>query len=385
MHRPLALALIASAVAALALPATAAAQTERAIVAPRDSADSSSTRARSTRRGARFYASRPYGSEAQFNPLSLVVNGGLDQLRTTSADRRVFRRAYAPGAGGVWHSITHPTEVVRRYGVRRWIRNELLPLSGKGSGGGQWVPNYQLHLLGGGMTSVRMTEWYEQHGAPHPALLSAATVYTWHLVTEVVENGGRKQYDADATTDLLIFDLASVLVWRSERVQRFFGETLEMTNWPGQPSLVGPGETIQNVHQTAMLRAPLPGTRSWRAMTTFGGSFLLGVSRRTSGEQWLSLAAGWDPADNPVIDPETGRKTVELLPNVGLFFDRESSLLASLSVRWGRPEIATVNVHPGVLRVAGVSPGLWLQALDGGGLRFGLASRLGLGAGWETR
>jgi hypothetical protein len=332
-----------------------------------------------SRRGRRFYAGRAYGSESQFNPLSLVVNGGFDQLRTVGAEKRLTRRPYAAPASNVWYSITRPDRVVRQYGVRRWLRNEVFPLTGKGSGGGQWVPNYQLHLLGGGMTSARMTEWYEQHGAPHPALLSTGTVFAWHFLTETVENGGRKRLDADAMTDLLIFDVGSVLAFRSERVQRFFGETLEMTNWSGQPSIAAPNGTIENVHQTTLLRAPLPRTRDWRAMTTFGGAFLLGVSRRRGERDWLSVAGGWDPADNPVIDPVTGRKTVTLLPNAALFWDRESSLMAALSIRWRRPEVATLNLYPGVVRLPGWSPGLWVQLLDRGGARVGLVSPVGLG------
>ena len=40
--------------------------------------------------GQRFYTNKPYGSESQFNPLSLTINGGFDQLRVASANRQVF-------------------------------------------------------------------------------------------------------------------------------------------------------------------------------------------------------------------------------------------------------------------------------------------------------
>ena len=336
---------------------------------------------RTSRRGRRFYTGKRYGSEAQFNPLSLVVTGGFDQLRTRGADKHIFRRSYGIAATSVWQSITHPDRVVRRYGLGNWVRDELLPLSGKGGGGGQWAPNYQLHLLGGGMTTVRLEEWYLQHGASHPLLLAATTAYAWHALTEMVENGDRRGDNADAMTDLLVFDAASILLWRSERVQHLFGDVLEMTNWSGQPSIGLREATIENVHQTTMLRAPLPFTPDWRAMTTFGGSFLLGVSRRARTDHWISVAGGWDPAENPVVDEATGQKTVVLNPNAGAFWDRNGSLLASVVVRARRQELVTLNVYPGVVRVLGRSPGLWAQWLDSGRLRFGVSSTLGVGVG----
>ncbi len=359
------------------VPPSAPTDTAVAASAATTPADSGTT----SRRGRRFYTGKRYGSEAQFNPLSLVVTGGFDQLRTRGADKHIFRRSYGIAATSVWQSIIHPDRVVRRYGFGNWVRDELLPLSGRGSGGGQWAPNYQLHLLGGGMTTVRLEEWYLQHGASHPLLLAASTAYAWHALTEMVENGDRRGDNVDAMTDLLLFDAASILVWRSERVQHLFGDVLEMTNWSGQPSLGLREATIENVHQTTMLRAPLPFTSEWRALTTFGGSFLVGVSRRARADHWVSVAGGWDPAENPVVDEATGRKTVVLNPNAGAFWDRDGSLLASVVVRARREELVTLNVYPGVVRVLGRSPGLWAQWLDSGRFRFGVSSALGVGVG----
>lgn len=332
-------------------------------------------------RGARFYRSRGWGTERQFNPLSLVVNGGLDQLRTEHADTRVFQLQYGRSFRNVFRSVTNPERVIRRYGWNRFIRNELLPFTGRGSGGGQWVPNYQLHFLGGGMTGVRITEWFTQRGVAHPELAAFGTVYAWHFLTEAIEHGPAEVESADAVADLLIFDLAAFLVWRTDRVQRLVIEHVEMTNWPGQPTLQFPDRTAENVQMTAMLRVRLPRTTNWRAMTTFGSAFLLGVSRAQREGHWISLAAGLDPRDNPIVDPETGQRTVVLAPSAGIFWDRDGSLLASLLVRAGRTEAATLNVHPGVVRIAGYSPGLWAQWLRSRQLRVGLATELGLGVG----
>jgi hypothetical protein len=331
-------------------------------------------------KGRRFYDSRRDGTESQFNPLSLVVNGGFDQLRTSSeVGRQFLRRGYAQSLTGIAHSLARPDRVIRQYGFSRWLRNEVFPLSLKGDGGGQWYPNYHLHLFAGGMTYVRISEWWAQHGAEHPNIDGAITVYTWHLLTETIEHGGTG-YDEDGMTDLLLFDSGSILLWSSDWMQRLFSSRgVQMTDWPGQPSYGLPGQTIENAFMTAMLRVPLPRTDDWRGITTMGASFLVGVSRRTGGSYWLSAMGGFDPADNPVIDPVTGQKTVKLLPNAGVFLDHDGSLLVSVISKGGSTDGASLNVYPGFLRVAGIAPGLWVQQVRGGGVRIGLASRWGLG------
>src|SRR5690349_17899973 len=190
-------------------------------------------------KGQRFYTGKTYGSEAAFNPLSVVINESYDLLRTASADRHVFDLNYKLAAHGAWMSMTKPDRVLRTYGYQTWVKRQLLPLTGKDKGGGQWVPNYQLHLLGGGMTGVRMTEWYQQHGIAHPELAAAGTAAVWHFMNEMIEHQDGSA-TADALSDLLVFDPLAFLVWRNDHIQRLFSGRIEMTNWPGQPAIALP-------------------------------------------------------------------------------------------------------------------------------------------------
>lgn len=133
-----------------------------------------------------FYTRRPYGTERQFNPISQILNEGFDLLRSSDADRRVLALPYGVTARNLTRSLTTPGAIISGYGPWRYVRNELLPLSLKAGGGGQWVPNYQFHLLGSGMVSARMTEWFTQHGVSHPAWWSFATMTTSHVLNEMV-------------------------------------------------------------------------------------------------------------------------------------------------------------------------------------------------------
>jgi hypothetical protein len=329
----------------------------------------------------RFHQSLPYGSEAQFNPLSLVVNGGYDQLRTSADHRQVFDLPYRQSFNTVWRSLTHADAVIRHYGVRNWLTHEIFPLSTKGAGGAQWYPNYHLHLFGAGATYAETVEWYEQHGTTHPELAAGFTVYAWHVLTEVIENNGFCCEDEDGLTDLAVFDAASIVLWNQEWLRRQFGRTVEFKSWMGQASLNEPHQTIENAYMMAMLRVAIPGSTNWRVINTFGNAFLFGVSRRYRGEYWISPTVGFDPADNPIIDPTTGAKTVTLKPNVGFFVDRKGSLLFSVISKGGGTNGTTINLYP----LTRVMPGFWFQHVNGGGQRFGVVSPVGLGIGWFAR
>jgi hypothetical protein len=331
----------------------------------------------------RFYFGDSIGSEAQFNPVTEILNDGYDVLRGNAQDRHVFTRGYVEPADNVWHSLMHADRTFRYYGYGNALRNEWLPLTtDNGHGGGAWVPNYEYHLIGDGMVSVRLDEWFEAHDVPLPGVWSFATMMSAHYLNEIVENGASSVPNEDATTDLLFFDLGGIALWRSDAVQRAFSGALQLTNWPGQPSIDVPSGTLEDARQQFVLRAPLPFTTHWKAFYDFGLSTLLGVSRTfDDGDAW-SAGFGVDAVDNPVVDPRTDAKTATLRFKGGLFYDRRGSLLGSLLVG-SRNDVAAVDLdlYPGVLHVGPLHPGLWLQMPRAGGLRVGITSRWGIGIG----
>ncbi len=331
-------------------------------------------------RRAHFYANRQYGAESQFNPLTTILNNGYDQVRT-GPNRAVFDFDYDLGGTGAWNSIIKARRLVRQYGTRDWVRYELLPLSGKSDGGGQWIPNYQLHLFAGGATYIRLIAWFEQRDYAHPRMAAATTWFAGQFLNEVIENTALTQGSVDAMTDLVIFNPGAILLWNSDRLQHFVGSHVEFTEWPGQPTLGFPAHTIENTFQTTMVRARLPRSTNWRAFTTMGGSYLGGLSHRLGDSTWLSFGGGWDARTNPVADTITGRKTVDLHGNVGLFVDRSGSLLGSVLLRSGFDAGMTVNIYPGVVGPRNQSIGLWAQYLRSHEIRAGITTGWGVGFG----
>ncbi|HEY4304565.1 MAG TPA: hypothetical protein VGM82_08870 [Gemmatimonadaceae bacterium] len=353
-----------------------------------DSQPAKTTRPATTKSVGRFYVERSYGSDAQFNPLTVIVNEGWDMFRLVD-EREVFNQPYSQSWRTVWKSLVSPAATVKSYGTWRWLRNEVFPITFGGKGG-QWEPNYHLHLFGSGMTYIRTAEWYEQHDVPHPKIASAITLFVGHGINEVLENFGHTGYDEDGMTDLLIFDPAGMLLWNTDWMQRkFSGGRIEMTDWYGQPVLSQPDNRLENTFSAFMVRVPLPRTDNWKLITTGGNAFLFGVSRRIGNEHWLSFTGGAIPTGVPVIDDKTNTRTVTLAPNGGVFFDRNGSLLASFTGKSGITNGMTLNVYPGIVGSGRWSPGFYVQqahgGVDGHGIRFGVTSSLGFGLGAVSR
>ncbi len=349
-----------------------------ASLAPVTAPDSITAKNASSTEG-RFFKNVPVGSDMQFNPASVVLNHGFDQLRTSK--RKDFTKfPYDRSFAAVMRSVVRPDKPIKRYGVGNWLRNEVFPLSLRGDGGGQWYPNYTLHLFGSGVTYVRLIDWYRAHGLEsHPQLAAGATTYAYHLLVETNENGPTADQGVDALSDLLIFDSASILLWNQGWVRRLFSGPIEVTDWYGQLSLGEPGRTIENAYSMVVVRAAVPKTTNWKVTLTHGYVFLVGVSRRFGEKDWLTIGGGADAPANPVIDSVTQKKTAELEANGGIFYDRDGSLLASLVSRGGSDNGVTLNVYPGVLRVGPFRPSFWVQQNKGGGARFGISSTLGIG------
>ena len=114
----------------------------------------------------------------------------------------------------MFNSVLHPIQSFSDYGWTNLLRAEILPLSfARTRTSGKWISNYELHLFGSGMVSLRMTDWYELHGCAHPALLGQATTLAAHYLNEMSENGGVNWLNEDPVVDLLIFDGAGFALW----------------------------------------------------------------------------------------------------------------------------------------------------------------------------
>src|SRR5262249_23580491 len=122
-----------------------------------------------------FYFGYAYGSQAVFNPLTMFLNRGFDVLQVRAETRNIFAQSYGRNAANIARNLANPFSNIKRHGTRDFLREEIFPTTFTRSSM-RWVPNYSLHLIGGGMDYAALREWYDAHRVPLPWLFSAATL-----------------------------------------------------------------------------------------------------------------------------------------------------------------------------------------------------------------
>jgi hypothetical protein len=333
-----------------------------------------------------FYKRYPYGSQVNYSPFSVVTNGSYDILQVANRNNRIFFLPYAQGFRNVWQNISRPGNAIAQYGWSRFWRTEVFPTSLRFKNAQYW-PNYQLHLIGGGITYVATAEWYHSHGFSCPQTLSAFTMAVYHFLNEAVENGSYAGPTVDPIADLLIFDPLGILLFSISGVPEFFSETLHAAHWSFQPLIHLQDRTLRNNGQNFSFKFNLPWSERWRIFYLTGMEGTLGLSYRHTDTDDITVGGGLSTRELVEVQDRTGVRTLTatLVWTAGFFYDRNSSLLASLILGGARGYAARLNVYPGLLDLLGLPCG-WTLLLEKsgsvavgvtvGGLPAGLGAQL---------
>jgi len=307
-----------------------------------------------------FYHNLGYGSDALMNPLSLLINSGFGILQVEGRSRKLSEIDYAIGCKNVAWNVLSPIASIKVYGVGDFLANEVIPFS-LGRKHGQFWPNYQNHLIGGGMSYRAMAEWYETHGFGYPRTLAAITVMATHFLNEVVENNSYVGRTVDPIADLYIFDPAGILLFSSESVSRFFAETLHLADWSYQPAYNPRSRTIENMGQNYSIKYKLRASGRLSIFYYFGMSGILGVSYEFRPSESFSLGMGLRAKGIVRLDEKTNAllETATLTWNAGFFYDRNNSLLFSILSSGVNNYRVIANVYPGLISFGKFSPGVF--------------------------
>ena len=325
-----------------------------------------------------FWCDLPYGSESQFNPLTAIANDGFDILQMEGRGNRLDSLFRIQDVNHLFSTIAHPIVAVDRAGWGNFLGTEVVPTSFNSSDAA-WIPNYQLHLIGGGMVNARAEEWFVAHGVSSPFLPALMTSYTGYLLNETMEiRGVSSEYPTDPLADLYIFDAAGIAIFHIEAVRTFFQSTVQLLNWPLQPSVGLIHGTLENPGEYFALKVPLPWESKWRLFYEVGLGNLGGLSRDLPGGNAISFAAGaYASRINPVN--QTTNK-VEMAPKVGLFWDKNNSLMASCFWNGQSDQRFSAQLYPGVLPTGPVPLGGWLSLTKDFEPTIGLTLVWGFGA-----
>lgn len=235
------------------------------------------------------------------------------------------------------------------------------------------------------MSARVLSEWYDARGFPHPDAWGGATVMASALMNEIAENRGEKVGSSTTVADIYVFDLGGVFLLQWDPLARFLREELRMSDWSPLRALTFPNRELHNTGHYVVYKIPLPVLDGTRILWRLGLGSQLGATHELGAGYSFSVAFGVD-TERRFVDPVTLEETIEVVRSMGIFWDRNDSLMASLMLSERLESMIALNVYPGVVPGPGRDLGIWIIVARDGALRLGVAHRralgLGLGLGW---
>ncbi len=308
-----------------------------------------------------FYKSLSFGSQAKYNPGDFFINGGFG-IWQFCEDRKVLDVPWGNEWRTTWESLLHPVSAIKQFGVRNWLTTEIFPTSLELKHG-QYFPNYFLHVLGAGMQSRKMEEWYRYHNIPYPRIASIVTMMCEHFFEEMIETGTRTGLSVDPVSDWYIFNPLGIILFMNNGVCRFFSNHFSLNEWSLQPAINFHNGQLENMGQFYVVKFPLESTHSWSIIAHFGMQELFGITRTFHGEKSISATGGVIVNNLHAVDisKKQNAYTANLRWSAGVFYDEKNSLLVSLVVSGAEHNRVRLNVFPGLLRIGNFSPGLFID------------------------
>ncbi len=337
-----------------------------------------------------YHPEYQYGSELYYNPLSMVINGSFDILRNGGHDKNIFNLEYEAGFDGVLTNILNPIENIEKYGWKRFISQQVFPISSNQEKAQvQYVPNYTHHIIGEGMLYVRTAEWYDYHKIPYPYFFSILTNTLYQFVNEAIENRGFMGTDVDPIADLLIFNPLGILLFSFDATKKFFSQTVQLSDWSLQPIINPATGKLENGGEQFAIKYGLPFAAKYSAFVYWGIYGLFGLSY--SNDQVHNYSFGVGTVVNKLkenIINDSRWMSPELDGAIGFFYDKNHSLMTSIIVTGPRLYNIRINVYPGYFKVGYFSPGFYLGAGEWDKFLFGVTLAhlpVGLFAGDDGR
>lgn len=340
--------------------------------------------------GKQYYFYRPenrsFGSESQVGTVNVFLNGAYDMLRNGGHTKDVLNWDYADGAAHVWRNVRNPFKTISTFGWNEFAHQEIFNFT-IGVKNAEFVPNIAGHTIGNGMQYAKLAEYLAYHGYEYPQLWSGLTTTAYQVVNEIVEAEGYRGINVDLVADIYIFNLAGIGIFSTEWGKRFFSETLPINEWSPQPMWDAAHGYLQNTGQQYYIRKRFDALGKWSPFMYYGVYTIFGVSYAMENADQITVGAG--RVVNKLRDGRLrGFRKIDpqLDGTAGIFWDRNGSLMASLLVTGPGLYNAQLNVYPGIIDIAGFSPGFYLAAGEWDGFIAGITfSNIPLGVGGGTK
>lgn len=322
-----------------------------------------------------YHPENDFGSDLYFNPWNMTINGSFDILRNGALQTKDLREIpLGLGVKNVWRNIRSPIQSIDQYGWNDFLSREFMNFDLAPSTA-YFIPNIFNHVIGNGMLYVKAKEWFDYNGYPHPTILSILMTTTYQFINESVENGAGQSINVDPISDLLVFNPLGILLFSFNGPKRIFSKYLRVYDWSLQP-MFNPGNyNLENAGQSYCMKIDLPFKNQFALFSYWGIHGLLGFSYQYMDNHSISVGAGG--VINRIRNIVTDDSVVFFEPDVdgaiGVFMDKNNSLLYSCIITGPRFYNIKLNVYPNSIKKGILQPGFYLAFGQLDGFIFGIS------------
>jgi hypothetical protein len=177
---------------------------------------------------------------------------------------------------------------------------------------------------------------------------------------------------------MLFFQPLGIILFSFDGISSFFSSTLNMNDWSEPAAMSFSPFAIRNAGQSFVMKIALTQTRSTSAFFHIGEFGLAGLSFKTDAEHAVSFGAGLATTGVKDLPAQNGvnSNTITAGPMASIYYDRNNSLLASLSYCDNLNTRFRLNVYPGLFCTSNFSPGFFLTVAQNGTTTAGLTMHI---------
>lgn len=318
-----------------------------------------------------FFHNLDYGSESLFHPGTVVVSVGLSFYGLLGQDPLVQRIGSGGALTRLATAYVHPLDAIdARGGFAAFAQGELLmpllfPIH----------PNTYLHMLGEGMVTRKLAEYYLAHGlsGTTSTVLAVATMSLAQQLNELVEQQSmartwtgaktsRRTIDgADSLADGAFWNVLGLFAFQFDRFAALFhSEYLDLAFWPGQAAIDVRSGRVFNQGEMYRMALKLPATDRLKLLWVGGAPFVLGLGLSARAYRDHTLGATYGTCFDATNSAELARirqpdgtlwqqDVTRSNACALLHWERNGSLMASLAVRSSKGVL--FNLYPGVIDI----------------------------------
>lgn len=338
-----------------------------------------------------YFRELDYGAESIFNPGVALLNVGLGWYGLLGQNPLVQDIGSGGAMSRLVNAYVHPLDAINDRGFSSFVQGEfLMPLL---------LPvhaNTYFHMLGEGMLTRKLDEYYLAHGLSRTqsTVLALGTMFVAQQLNELVEQQSmartwtsdttsRRTIDgADSLADSGFWNVVGMAAFQFDGFAKLFkNRYLDLAFWPGQAAIDVRTGRLFNQEEMYRTALKLPATDRIKLVWVGGAPFMmgLGLSARAYRDHTFGATFGifvepTNPAELARIRQPDGTLWIQdVLRKRGcllLYWERNGSLMASLAIRG--PKEATLNLYPGVVDLGKWRLGMYADVHTGNPSSVGL-------------